>query len=69
MIDFSPMWETMKRKNISEYDLIKYARLPKSLFDSIRAGDRKKINLWHIEMLVKLLRVNVEEVVKISRYD
>ena len=42
MIDFSPLWVTMKEKNITQYQLIKSGIDNKTL-DSLR---KKKISLW-----------------------
>ena len=52
MIDFSPLWVTMKEKNITQYQLIKSGIDNKTL-DSLRKN--KNITLATLESLCRIL--------------
>lgn len=60
MISYAPMFETMKRKNISSYYLIKNG-LSKGTYESIRQG--KQCNLVTIDRLCKLMDCNVSDII------
>ena len=48
MIDFSPLWETMKEKDISQYDLLNMG-IDKRALDRLR--NNKYITLLSLEKL------------------
>ncbi|MBO6239813.1 MAG: helix-turn-helix domain-containing protein [Butyrivibrio sp.] len=60
MIDYSPMWETMKKKNISQYYLLKNGLDNKTL-DSLKKG--KNITLVTLERLCHLLDCTPNDVI------
>ena len=61
MIDYSPMWETMERKGISQYRLLK-AGIDNKTLDSVKKG--KNITLITLEKLCAALECTPNEVVR-----
>lgn len=61
MIDFSPLWVTMKKKNITQYQLIKNGIDNKTL-DSLRKN--KNITLATLESLCRILNCTPNDVVR-----
>ena len=66
MIDYSPLWKTMKAKNVSTYSLIRDYGFSKGTLDSHKQN--RNVTLNTIETLCKILQVPIQEVVAIS-YD
>lgn len=60
MLDYSPMWETMKRKGISQYRLIQSGIDNKTL-DALKKG--KNITLLTLEKLCSILDCTPNEIV------
>ena len=61
MLDYSPMWETMKQKGITQY------RLPKSGIDNTTLDAIKKgnnITMLTLEKICNILECTPNEVVK-----
>lgn len=61
MIDYSPMWETMKVKGITQYALLKMGVDNKTL-DSLKKG--KNITLLTVEKLCQILECTPNDIVK-----
>ena len=61
MLDYSPMWETMQRKGISQYSLLK-AGLDNKTLDSIKKG--KNITLLTLEKICQVLDCTADGVVR-----
>ncbi len=61
MLDYSPMWETMERKGITQYRLLKSGVDNKTL-DSIKKGNN--ITLLTLEKICNILDCTPNEVVK-----
>ena len=61
MLDFSPMWETMRRKDISQYRLLKSGIDNKTL-DSLKKGNN--ITLLTLEKICTVLDCTPNEVVR-----
>lgn len=64
MIDYSPLWETMKAKNISTYSLIKNHQFSKGTLDSLKQN--RNVTLNTIDTLCQILDVPIEYVVRIT---
>lgn len=64
MIDYNPLWITLKEKNVSTYQLIKEHNLSKGTLDSLKHN--RNVTLNTIEMLCKILDVPIEKIVRIS---
>ena len=64
MLDYSPMWETMERKGISQYRLLKEGIDNKTL-DAIKKG--KNITLLTLEKLCLILDCTPNDVVRFQK--
>lgn len=64
MIDYSPLWETMKKKNISTYQLLKNYNFSKGTLDSLKHN--RNVTLNTIETLCTILDVPIEQIVTIT---
>ena len=60
MIDYSPLWNTMSEKNISQYYLLKHGVDNKTL-DSLKKG--KSITMLTLEKLCTILGCTPNDVV------
>lgn len=61
IIDFTPLWETMKKKQVSQYQLLKRGIDNKTL-DSLK--NNKNITLTTMEKLCKILECTPNEIVR-----
>ena len=61
IIDYSPLWDTMHKRNISQYQLLKYGIDNKTL-DSLKK--RKNITLLTVEKLCRILDCTPNDIVK-----
>ena len=61
MLDYSPMWDTMQKKGISQYNLLKSGIDNKTL-DSIKKG--KNVTLLTLEKICDVLECTPNEVVR-----
>lgn len=59
MIDYSPLWDTMKKHNISQYDLINNG-IDKRTLDQLR--NNRNITALTIEKLCNLLECTPNEI-------
>lgn len=66
MIDFSPFWQTMKAKNVTQYQLLK-SGLDNKTLDSIKKN--KNITLATLEKLCKMLDCTPNDVVRFIEED
>ena len=61
IIDYSPLWQTMKSKNITQYRLLKSGIDNKTL-DSFKKG--KNVTLLTIEKLCRILDCTPNDIVQ-----
>lgn len=61
MLDYSPLWETMRKKGISQYSLLK-AGIDNKTLDSIKKGNN--ITLLTLEKLCGILDCTPNDVVR-----
>ena len=61
MFDYSPMWETMRRKEISQYRLLK-AGIDNKTLDSMKKGNN--ITLLTLEKICTILDCTPNDVVR-----
>ncbi len=61
MIDYGPLWETMKNRGITQYMLLKEGVDNKTL-DSLKKG--KNITLITVEKLCRILECTPNDIVK-----
>ena len=64
MLDYSPMWDTMERKGISQYRLLKEGIDNKTL-DSIKKGNN--ITLLTLEKLCNILDCTPNDVIRFQK--
>ena len=64
MIDYSPLWETLKKKNISTYRLLKDYNFSKGTLDSLKQN--RNVTLNTIDNLCGILKVPIEDIVRIT---
>ena len=62
MIVYDRLWETMKRKGVSQYRLIKEFGISSGQLDRIRKGGN--INLFTLDTLCRILDCRVEDVIE-----
>lgn len=61
MIVFDPLWETMKRKHISQYALIKEYGVSTGTLDALRKN--RSVTLHTINDLCRILQCDVGDVI------
>ena len=61
MIDYGPLWETMREKEITQYALLKQGIDNKTL-DSLKKG--RNITMLTLEKLCRILKCTPNEVVR-----
>ena len=62
LISFDPFWETLKRKEISTYVLIKKYNISSATIDRMKKGNG--ISTMKIDDLCKILECNVEDIIR-----
>lgn len=63
MIDFSPLWDTMKEKDITQYQLLKSGIDNKTL-DTLKKN--KNITLVTLEKLCRILECTPNDIVRFT---
>ncbi len=63
MIDFTPLWQTMKNKHVSQYMLLKHGIDNKTL-DSLKKN--KNITLLTVEKLCRILDCTPNDIFRFS---
>ena len=61
VLDYTPLWETMRRKGISQYSLLN-AGIDNKTLDSLKKG--KNITLLTLEKICRILDCTPNDVVK-----
>ena len=61
IIDYAPLWDTMRRKQISQYQLLKQGVLDNKTLDSLRKN--KNITLFTLEKLCTALDCTPNDIV------
>ncbi len=62
MISYAPMWETMRRKNITTYNLIQDYKFSRGTLDSLKQG--RNISTATLDDICKILDCRVEDVLE-----
>ena len=63
IIDYSPLWQTMQKKNITQYQLLKSGIDNKTL-DSLKKN--KNVTLLTVEKLCKILDCQPNDIVQFN---
>ena len=61
LIDYSPLWETMERKGITQYQMIEMG-IDRRVLDFLRKN--KNITLLTVEKICKILDCEIGDIVK-----
>ena len=61
MIKYDPLWETMKKRHISQYDLYTFYGVERSLLDRFRKN--KNVEIFTLDRICTILKCNIEDVV------
>lgn len=61
LISYKPLWQTLKRKKISQYKLIKDYQISTGQLSRIRKG--KNISTHTINVFCEILECKVEEII------
>lgn len=67
MISYAPLWETMARKQITQYQLINQYGVSTGTLDALRKN--KSVTLNTIQDLCRILQCPIEDIVRISWND
>ena len=62
MISFDPLWDTMKKRGISQYTLVKDYKFSAGKLDSLR--NNKNVTTNTIDDLCKILNCEVHEIIR-----
>lgn len=62
MIDYQPLWHTLKEKNISQYDLIMKYGISTGQLDRLRKNN--PVSTATIDNLCSILHCNVSDIMK-----
>ncbi|MDR2025751.1 MAG: helix-turn-helix transcriptional regulator [Hungatella sp.] len=62
MIVYDRLWETMKKKSISQYHLIKYCKVSAGQIGRLKKNNF--VSTQTIDMLCRILDCNVEEIME-----
>ena len=61
MIKYDRLWETMKKRGISQYALYTYYGIDRSLLDRFRKN--KNIEIYTLDRICTILDCNIEDIV------
>lgn len=67
MMSFAPLWDTLKQKDISTYQLITHYGISKGMIDNLKHN--RNVTLLTIEQLCRILDCKVEDIVKYVKDD
>lgn len=65
MFNYDPLWETMKKKGITQYQLIKEYHFSTDTLDSLRKN--KSVTVSTLETLCRLLDCEPNDILKIEK--
>ena len=60
MIKYDKFWETLKSRNLTQYDLYTHYNFNRSLLDKLR--NNRNIEIYTIDKLCNILRCNIEDI-------
>lgn len=62
MIKYDKLWETMKKRNVTQYDLYTYYNVNRSQINRLRHNKNVEVNT--IDRLCNILHCNVEDIMQ-----
>ncbi|MCH1973542.1 helix-turn-helix transcriptional regulator [Muricomes sp. OA1] len=60
MIKYDKFWETLKSRNLTQYDLYTHYNVNRSLLDKLR--NNRNIEVYTIDKLCNILHCNIEDI-------
>ena len=63
MVKYDRLWETMKRKNVSQYRLINHYKISAGQLGRLRKN--RYVSTHTLEMLCRILECGIEDVIEI----
>ena len=64
MYDYSPLWETLKEKEISTYSLIKWHNISKGTIDQLKHN--RNVTIQTLDTLCQITRSPIEKIVRVT---
>ena len=64
MIDYSPLWKTMSRKNVTQYALLKHGVIDNKTLDRLK--NNGNVTLLTLEKLCAFLNCTLDDIVRFS---
>lgn len=64
MFDYTPLWETMEKRGISQYQLIKEYKFSTGTLDALRKN--KSITVHTLVILCRILNCTPNDILRIS---
>ena len=61
MISYAPLWETMNRKGVTTYALIKYHAFSRGTLDSLKQN--RNVTTATLNDLCRILSCNIEDII------
>lgn len=65
MITFDPLWETLKRKNISTYKLLRKFNMSRGMLDNLKHN--RSITLKTLNDLCELLDCDITDIIQYTK--
>ena len=62
MIKFDPLWKTMERRGITQYDLYTHYNVNRSQINRLRQNQNVEVNT--IDKLCNILKCNVQDIME-----
>ena len=62
MIKYDPLWKTMERKGITQYDLYTHHNVNRAQINRLRQNQNVEVNT--IDKLCNILKCNVEDIME-----
>lgn len=65
MITFKPLWETLKQKNITQYDLINKFGMSRGTLDNLKHN--RNITLLTLNDLCNMLQCDITDIIEYTK--
>lgn len=65
MITFRPLWETLKKRNITTYDLIHHYKMSKGMLDNLKHD--RSITLRTLNDLCEMFECDIKDIIEYTK--
>lgn len=65
MITFEPLWETLKKKKITQYDLIEHHGMSRGTLDNLKHD--RSITLKSLNELCNMLECDITDIIRYTK--